>query len=153
MLKRISQPKKKISFWFLSSQSCDPLELQRRYPHLQMPSNLFHLQLSWTESFPPNHPLRVRGPCLFHVGSHQPETAATVSESTGSTFTVRVRVSHLILFLTPRCSWPVMMWFCSLCRFCYFQRHILRTFIHCVVISQRTVRRRRMLFTPQHCLR
>ncbi|XP_057176501.1 cell cycle and apoptosis regulator protein 2 isoform X3 [Triplophysa rosa] len=78
------------------TQSCDPLELQRRYPHMQRPSDLFHLQLSWTESFPPNHPLRLRGPCLFHMGSHQPETAATVSESTGSTFTVRV-----LLLSTP----------------------------------------------------
>lgn len=85
-----------FSFFSRDTQSCDPLELQRRYPHLQMSLNLFHLQLSWTESFPPNHPLCLRGPCLFHVGSHQPETAGTVSESTDSTFTVKV-----LLLSTP----------------------------------------------------
>ncbi|XP_051971654.1 cell cycle and apoptosis regulator protein 2-like [Xyrauchen texanus] len=72
------------------TQACDCLELQRRYPHLLVPSNLVHLQLSWTESFPLTQPLPLRGPCLFHMGSRQPETETPVCESTDSTVTVKV---------------------------------------------------------------
>ncbi|XP_065120050.1 cell cycle and apoptosis regulator protein 2 isoform X2 [Paramisgurnus dabryanus] len=89
------------------TQSCDPLELQRRYPHLQMPSNLFHLQVSWIESFPPNQPLRLMGPCLFHVGSHQPATETVASDSTDSTFTVKVlllSMPHLEDFYSLCCK-------------------------------------------------
>ncbi|XP_016312257.1 cell cycle and apoptosis regulator protein 2 [Sinocyclocheilus anshuiensis] len=78
------------------TQACDYLELQRRYPHLHLPSNLFHLQLSWTESFPLDQPLPLRGPCHFHVGSNQPESEADVCESTDDAFSVRV-----LLFSMP----------------------------------------------------
>ncbi|KAL1267127.1 hypothetical protein QQF64_002802 [Cirrhinus molitorella] len=78
------------------TQACDYLELQRRYPHLHLPSNLFHLQLSWTESFPLDQPLTLRGPCHFHVGSNQPESEADVCESTDDAFAVRV-----LLFSMP----------------------------------------------------
>ncbi|XP_016362448.1 cell cycle and apoptosis regulator protein 2-like [Sinocyclocheilus anshuiensis] len=78
------------------TQACDYLELQRRYPHLHLPSNLFHLQLSWTESFPLDQPLPLRGPCHFHVGANQPESEADVCESTDDAFAVRV-----LLFSMP----------------------------------------------------
>ncbi|XP_042585045.1 LOW QUALITY PROTEIN: cell cycle and apoptosis regulator protein 2-like [Cyprinus carpio] len=78
------------------TQACDYLELQRRYPHLHLPSNLFHLQLSWAQSFPLDQPLPLRGPCRFHVGSNQPESEADVCESTDDTFSVRV-----LLFSMP----------------------------------------------------
>ncbi|XP_005155588.1 cell cycle and apoptosis regulator protein 2 isoform X3 [Danio rerio] len=78
------------------TQACDYLELQRRYPHLHIPSSLFHLQLSWTESFPLDQPLPLRGPCLFHIGPNQPETEADVCESTDDAFAVRV-----LLFSMP----------------------------------------------------
>lgn len=78
------------------TQACDYLELQRRYPHLHIPSSLFHLQLSWTESFPLDQPLHLRGPCLFHIGPNQPETEADVCESTDDPFAVRV-----LLFSMP----------------------------------------------------
>uniref|UniRef100_A0A9J8CUN6 DBC1/CARP1 catalytically inactive NUDIX hydrolase domain-containing protein n=2 Tax=Cyprinus carpio carpio TaxID=630221 RepID=A0A9J8CUN6_CYPCA len=78
------------------TQACDYLELQRRYPHLHLPSNLFHLQLSWTESFPLDQPLPLRGPCHFHLGSNQPESEADVCESTDDAFSVRV-----LLFSMP----------------------------------------------------
>ncbi|XP_073686316.1 cell cycle and apoptosis regulator protein 2 [Garra rufa] len=77
------------------TQACDYLELQRRYPHLHLPSNLFHLQLSWTESFPLDQPLMLRGPCQFHVGSNQPESEADVCESTDDAFAVRVLLFSL----------------------------------------------------------
>ncbi|XP_051541463.1 cell cycle and apoptosis regulator protein 2-like isoform X2 [Myxocyprinus asiaticus] len=72
------------------TQACDCLELQRRYPHLQVPLNLIHIQLTWTESFPLTQPLSLTGPCLFHVGSQQPETETAVCESTDSAFAVKV---------------------------------------------------------------
>uniref|UniRef100_A0A9J8A7L7 Cell cycle and apoptosis regulator 2 n=2 Tax=Cyprinus carpio carpio TaxID=630221 RepID=A0A9J8A7L7_CYPCA len=78
------------------TQACDYLELQRRYSHLHLPSNLFHLQLSWTQSFPLDQPLPLRGPCRFHVGSNQPESEADVCESTDDAFSVRV-----LLFSMP----------------------------------------------------
>ncbi|XP_050976146.1 cell cycle and apoptosis regulator protein 2 isoform X3 [Labeo rohita] len=78
------------------TQACDYLELQRRYPHLHLPSNLFHLQLCWTESFPLDQPLTLRGPCHFHVGANQPESEADVCESTDDAFAVRV-----LLFSMP----------------------------------------------------
>ncbi|XP_067253467.1 cell cycle and apoptosis regulator protein 2 isoform X1 [Chanodichthys erythropterus] len=78
------------------TQACDYLELQRRYPHLHLTSNLFHLQLSWTESFPPDQPLPLRGPCHFHIGSNQPETKPDACESTDATFAVKV-----LLFSMP----------------------------------------------------
>ncbi|XP_052463573.1 cell cycle and apoptosis regulator protein 2 [Carassius gibelio] len=78
------------------TQACDYLELQRRYPNLHLSSNLFHLQLSWTQSFPLEHPLPLRGPCHFHVGSNQPEREADVCESTDDAFSVRV-----LLFSVP----------------------------------------------------
>uniref|UniRef100_A0A8C1ZAL3 Cell cycle and apoptosis regulator 2 n=1 Tax=Cyprinus carpio TaxID=7962 RepID=A0A8C1ZAL3_CYPCA len=78
------------------TQACDYLELQRRYPHLHLPSNLFHLQLSWAQSFPLDQPLPLRGPCRFHVGSNQPESEADVCESTDDAFSVRV-----LLFSMP----------------------------------------------------
>ncbi|XP_016400343.1 cell cycle and apoptosis regulator protein 2-like, partial [Sinocyclocheilus rhinocerous] len=78
------------------TKACDYLELQRRYPHLHLPSNLFHLQLSWTESFPLDQPLPLRGPCHFHVGANQPESEADVCESTDDAFAVRV-----LLFSMP----------------------------------------------------
>ncbi|XP_051766387.1 cell cycle and apoptosis regulator protein 2 isoform X5 [Ctenopharyngodon idella] len=78
------------------TQACDYLELQRRYPHLHLTPNLFHLQLSWTESFPPDQPLPLRGPCHFHIGSNQPETKPDACESTDATFAVKV-----LLFSMP----------------------------------------------------
>ncbi len=93
-----------VSLWFpldSFSQACDYLELQRRYPHLHLPFNLFHLQQSWTESFPLDQPLPLRGPCHFHVGSNQPESQADVCESTDEAFTVRVRVP-----LFRQIMWP-----------------------------------------------
>ncbi|XP_077099827.1 cell cycle and apoptosis regulator protein 2 isoform X1 [Siphateles boraxobius] len=78
------------------TQACGYLELQRRYPHLHLTSNLFHLQLSWTESFPLNQPLPLRGPCHFHIGSNQTETKADACESTDDTFAVKV-----LLFSMP----------------------------------------------------
>lgn len=82
------------------SQACGYLELQRRYPHLHLTSNLFHLQLSWTESFPLNQPLPLRGPCHFHIGPNQTETKADACESTDDTFAVKVRVSLFLFFLS-----------------------------------------------------
>ncbi|XP_058645295.1 cell division cycle and apoptosis regulator protein 1 isoform X4 [Onychostoma macrolepis] len=79
-----------------NTQACDYLELQRRYPHLHLPFNLFHLQQSWTESFPLDQPFLLRGPCHFHVGSNQPESQADVCESTDEAFSVRV-----LLFSMP----------------------------------------------------
>ncbi|XP_043087544.1 cell cycle and apoptosis regulator protein 2 isoform X2 [Puntigrus tetrazona] len=79
-----------------STQACDCLELQRRYPHLHLPSSLFHLQLSWTESFPLDRPLPLRGPCPFHVGPNRPESQADASEAADDAFSVRV-----VLFSAP----------------------------------------------------
>ncbi|XP_063067711.1 cell cycle and apoptosis regulator protein 2 isoform X2 [Engraulis encrasicolus] len=55
------------------SVSCEGLEVRRRYPHLPLPPSLLHLQLSWTESFPPDRPLALSGPCVFRAGT--PQTA------------------------------------------------------------------------------
>ncbi|XP_049325012.1 cell cycle and apoptosis regulator protein 2 [Astyanax mexicanus] len=75
------------------SQALDSLELQRRYPHLHAPPSLFHVQLCWPEGFPPSQPLPLAGPCIFHVGTSQPETTMDTSESTDSAdsgFSVKV---------------------------------------------------------------
>ncbi|XP_030624173.1 LOW QUALITY PROTEIN: cell cycle and apoptosis regulator protein 2 [Chanos chanos] len=72
------------------SVACDSLELQRRYPHLHAPPMLFHLQLCWTESFPPARPLPLCGPCLFHLGSSQSDSQPTPSDPTDSSYTVKV---------------------------------------------------------------
>ncbi|XP_026129980.1 cell division cycle and apoptosis regulator protein 1-like [Carassius auratus] len=71
------------------NQACVYLELQRRYPNLHLPSDLFHLQLSWTKSFPLEHPLPLTGMCRFHVGSNQTESETDVCESTDDAFSVR----------------------------------------------------------------
>ncbi|KAG5834225.1 hypothetical protein ANANG_G00259310 [Anguilla anguilla] len=72
------------------SSACDSLEVQRRYPHLPLPENFLHLQLSWTESFPPDQPLNLSGPCPFHLGPAQspPETSAAASP--GSAYSAKV---------------------------------------------------------------
>uniref|UniRef100_W5LJC1 Cell cycle and apoptosis regulator 2 n=1 Tax=Astyanax mexicanus TaxID=7994 RepID=W5LJC1_ASTMX len=69
---------------FPRDQALDSLELQRRYPHLHAPPSLFHVQLCWPEGFPPSQPLPLAGPCIFHVGTSQPETTMDTSESTDS---------------------------------------------------------------------
>ncbi|KAJ8286327.1 hypothetical protein GJAV_G00037210 [Gymnothorax javanicus] len=61
------------------SLACDSLEMQRRYPHLPLPENFLHLQLSWVESFPPDRPLGLPGPCPFHLSpAHSASEAAPV---------------------------------------------------------------------------
>ncbi|TRY88149.1 hypothetical protein DNTS_029452 [Danionella cerebrum] len=81
------------------TQMCDSLELQRRYPFLQIPCSLFHLTLSWTQSFPPEQPLVLRGPCLFHVAPQQPPSDVVhvpdVPKSIADSFAVRVLLLSL----------------------------------------------------------
>ncbi|KAJ8400107.1 hypothetical protein AAFF_G00401460 [Aldrovandia affinis] len=72
------------------SSACDSLEAQRRYPHLSLPESFFHLQLSWTESFPPAQPLSLRGPCPFHLGPTQPLNETTPTAGPGSAYTAKV---------------------------------------------------------------
>ncbi|XP_061119140.1 cell cycle and apoptosis regulator protein 2 [Conger conger] len=72
------------------SLACDSLEVQRRYPHLPLPENFLHLQLSWTESFPPDQPLTLSGPCPFYVGPAQPPSETTAPASPGSAYTAKV---------------------------------------------------------------
>lgn len=79
------------------SQTCDNLELQRRYPHLHAPLSLFHVQLCWPESFPPSQPLPLTAPCHFHIGSQQfkAEPTASPHSTDGSIFSVKVAFSAL----------------------------------------------------------
>ncbi|XP_012696170.2 cell cycle and apoptosis regulator protein 2 [Clupea harengus] len=74
------------------SLACESLEVQRRYPHLPLPSSLLHLQLSWTESFPPDRPLALCGPCLFRAGDPQTseQVEGTEAPDSDSEFTVKV---------------------------------------------------------------
>ncbi|XP_029108986.1 cell cycle and apoptosis regulator protein 2 isoform X2 [Scleropages formosus] len=70
--------------------ACDSLEMQRRYPHLPLPDSFFHLQLSWTESFPPDRPLTLPGPCRFHVGSSQSPAPVASAAGSGAEYTAKV---------------------------------------------------------------
>ncbi|KAJ8339481.1 hypothetical protein SKAU_G00362670 [Synaphobranchus kaupii] len=72
------------------SSACDSLEVQRRYPHLPLPENFLHLQLSWTESFPPDQPLNLSGPCPFYLGPAQTLSETTASASPSSAYTAKV---------------------------------------------------------------
>nr|XP_023701304.1 cell division cycle and apoptosis regulator protein 1-like [Paramormyrops kingsleyae] len=72
------------------SSACDSLEMRRRYPHLPLPDNFFHLQLSWTESFSPDHSFILSGPCRFHIGSAQPSAQATPTSTSDSAYTAKV---------------------------------------------------------------
>ncbi|KAL2087681.1 hypothetical protein ACEWY4_016509 [Coilia grayii] len=74
------------------SVSCESLEVRRRYPHLPLPPSLLHLQLSWTESFPPDRPLPLCGPCLFRAGTPQTVEQEPVEEPEvlDSDFSVKV---------------------------------------------------------------
>ncbi|KAG7476864.1 hypothetical protein MATL_G00087300 [Megalops atlanticus] len=72
------------------SLSCDSLEVQRRYPHLPLPDSFFDLQLSWTESFPPDHALNLSGPCAFHLGAPQPLTETAPPASSTSAYMAKV---------------------------------------------------------------
>ncbi|XP_028835033.1 cell cycle and apoptosis regulator protein 2 isoform X2 [Denticeps clupeoides] len=79
-----------LSCFSRNSSECEPLEMQRRYPHLHLPDSFLQLKISWAESHPPHKPLPLSGPCGFHVGSAQPETQTTPQNSTDPSFTVKV---------------------------------------------------------------
>ncbi|KAL4609546.1 cell cycle and apoptosis regulator protein 2-like [Arapaima gigas] len=72
------------------SSTCDSLEMQRRYPHLPLPDSFFHLQLSWTESFPLDRPFTLSAQCRFHFGSSQSSTQATTPAISDSAYTAKV---------------------------------------------------------------
>ncbi|KAI1882560.1 hypothetical protein AGOR_G00252010 [Albula goreensis] len=72
------------------STVCDSLEVQRRYPHLPLPESFFHLQLSWTESFPANRPLPLSWPCPFHMGPAQPLNEPPPTAGPGSAYIAKV---------------------------------------------------------------
>ncbi|XP_041935786.1 cell cycle and apoptosis regulator protein 2 isoform X1 [Alosa sapidissima] len=72
-----------FSFFPRDSSACESLEVRRRYPHLPLPPSLLHLQLSWTESFPPDRPLPLCGPCLFRAGPSQTPEQPEASETEG----------------------------------------------------------------------
>ncbi|KAG9335485.1 hypothetical protein JZ751_004614 [Albula glossodonta] len=72
------------------STACDSLEVQRRYPHLPLPESFFHLQLSWTESFPANRPLPLSWPCPFHMGPAQPLNEPPPTAGPGSAYIAKV---------------------------------------------------------------
>lgn len=70
--------------------------MRRRYPHLPLPDSFFHLQLSWTESFSPEHSFILSGPCRFHIGSAQPLAQATPTPTSDSAYTAKVtRVQNI----------------------------------------------------------
>lgn len=41
--------------------------MRRRYSNLYVPSDFFHSQIRWSESFPPHAPFSIQKPCAFHV--------------------------------------------------------------------------------------
>lgn len=99
--KRSSAPQQTGAFFSCfprDSTACESLEVFRRYPHLPLPPTLFHLQLSWTESFPHDRPFPLCGPCLFRNAEPPPKTdeaeaeaeTPQLSESEASEFAVKV---------------------------------------------------------------
>lgn len=42
-------------------------ELRNRYTGLYIPSDFFHANMKWTESFTPENPFSLRRPCRFHI--------------------------------------------------------------------------------------
>lgn len=43
------------------------MELRRRYSNLYIPSDFFHTQIKWPETFTPDKPFSIHRPCSFHI--------------------------------------------------------------------------------------
>ncbi|XP_062912821.1 cell division cycle and apoptosis regulator protein 1-like [Mobula hypostoma] len=51
----------------LDSTACDTIEVQRRYPCLNIPDTFFDSRLCWVNTFPLNQPLQVGQKCVYHI--------------------------------------------------------------------------------------
>ncbi|XP_075156283.1 cell division cycle and apoptosis regulator protein 1-like [Haematobia irritans] len=51
----------------LCLKSADVQELKNRYTSLYIPSDFFHANMKWTETFTPDNPFSLRRPCQFHI--------------------------------------------------------------------------------------
>lgn len=51
----------------LDSTACDTIEVQRRYPCLNIPDTFFDSRLCWVNTFPLNDPLQIGQKCVYHI--------------------------------------------------------------------------------------
>ncbi|XP_051897205.1 cell division cycle and apoptosis regulator protein 1-like isoform X2 [Pristis pectinata] len=51
----------------LNSSACDTIEVQRRYPCLNIPDTFFDSRLCWVNTFPLSEPLQLGQKCVYHV--------------------------------------------------------------------------------------
>lgn len=49
------------------SKNAGVQELRQRYTNLYIPSDFFHANIKWSDTFTPDNPFSLRRPCQFHI--------------------------------------------------------------------------------------
>ncbi|XP_037805518.1 cell division cycle and apoptosis regulator protein 1-like isoform X2 [Lucilia sericata] len=63
----IKRYKVQIPKFLLTIKTADVQDLRQRYTNLYIPSDYFHANVKWSETFTPDNPFSLRRPCQFHI--------------------------------------------------------------------------------------
>ncbi|XP_046802057.1 cell division cycle and apoptosis regulator protein 1-like [Lucilia cuprina] len=63
----IKRYKVQIPKFLLTINTADVQDLRQRYTNLYIPSDYFHANVKWSETFTPDNPFSLRRPCQFHI--------------------------------------------------------------------------------------